>query len=90
MSKLPKYMIKVDDSYYTGEGQTIAIDHPRHTGWTGHQPAERTVLIYSHNKSDAMLIEGRRNLRSYIERILNDTETATVPVGKITIEKIKT
>lgn len=86
-----KYKIKVDNSYYTGESlKPVPISQPRHTGWTGHQPSERNPLVFSLNESDAAVIEGKRNMRSILERVLNELEAANArPYKTITIEVTK-
>ncbi len=65
--RLPAYHIFVDGRGYAGEGTGDEDAPPRHTGWTGRSPQTRNVLAWG----DPMLIEGRKGLRSHLDRILD-------------------
>ena len=84
--KLSSYLITIDGLPYLGEHSTVAVTHPRASGWTGLSPVTRSRISLGHQTQQAKIIEGRRNLRSELERILTEIDGG-LQVKQITISR---
>jgi len=64
---LPSYHIKLDGNPYQGEHNATEPAPPRSAY---HSPITRNKLMIGHPLDQPLLIEGNRNLRSHMDRIL--------------------
>ena len=84
---LPHFVIHIDGKPYLGGHSSIEIKHPRPSGWTGLSPATRSRISIGHHLDVPKAIQGRRNLRSELERVLAEIDYG-LQVKQITISKI--
>ena len=76
------WSIRVNGVPYCGEASDSEPAPPRPAGWTGKSSATRNRIVLS-NELDPLRIEGNRNLRSHLDRILDrleglDVKTITI------------
>lgn len=64
---LQTYLILVDGRAYSGDSEAIEAATPTAPGWTGRSPATRNGIAFG---PAPLRIEGKRNLRSHLDRIL--------------------
>jgi hypothetical protein len=84
-SYLQSFSITVNGRPYLGESSETVAAAPRYSGWTGKSPAKRSrIKLGEFLSGPGKAIEGRRNLRSEIERILAEAD-AGLQIEKLEI-----
>ena len=83
---MKKFVIKIDDKYYVGEGQPVKRNASS-GGWHIQNLGSSSIAVGS--REDAKVIEGYTNLKSNWERIHNAMRYNEIDCQKIVIETIE-
>jgi hypothetical protein len=82
------YQIIVNGKYYAGESTESEQSDYGGNGWHVNNHGSRNKLLFTDNESTTNIIEGRRNLRSHIDRIMSRIDDGTLKADEIIIKLI--
>ena len=82
---MKKFVIKIDDKYYVGEGQPVKRNASS-GGWHIQNLGSSSIAVGS--REDAKVIEGYTNLRSHWERIYEGLRFKEFDCNVIVIEAV--
>jgi hypothetical protein len=89
-SKMKKYIIKLDEKYLCGTHDDIfyKIEGGFNNGFHQGENCYINKLILGHEKSHAIEIEGKRNLKSWIDKIMVRHDAGFIKFKEFIIEVI--
>lgn len=81
---MDSFFIKINGKYLQGYDETRAVGKVGHSGW---QPKayELPAIVLTRDKNKARIVEGSINLRSDLDRIMNQIRFAGLVIQKLEI-----
>lgn len=81
--------IKVNGLFYAGEAHDTYKSTPSATGWQNYTDSEIPHLLFVEKAEQAHIIEGQRNLKSVLDRIMQRVRDGQIQFERIEILKVE-